>query len=554
MESEVLLLRDYATRQINALLWVSLIAITVLLLRKVIRIFRLWSIANLIPGPPCPSSFYGHSTLISGPNLTDLLSKSHEEYGPVVKLWLGPTQLLVSIKDPELIKEMLLKAKDKLQLTGRAFHLAFGRSSLFVSSFKEVQKRRDLLATELNGKLLQRANLIPTKVVDCVMERIQDIMSRGSLDCKMVSQHLACTVLGATLFGDAFLGWSEATIYEELLMMIAKDACFWASYSVTPIWNQGFWRYQYLCTKLKSLTQDIIQQCRQNYKLFCQMDQNPHHETRNTVGGAASAASHSANVVTPDNIFLQEFDDHVNAREPCGNIMSVMFHGYLTTAGLIGNVLARLATNPEIQDKIHSEIIMVRKGSLGQDQQSVKQMLFLLATLYESARLLPAGPLLQRCSLKHGVMIPAGAILVVPVQLVQMDDSSWGSDANQFNPYRFLSKAEKKSNIVNVMPFAEERVDVGQGTYVLNDPNENAAFLPFGSGTRACLGQKFVILGVATLFASLLEHYEVRLCLGTIIGSLEADIRLQSGSENDPKPMMNQLLPNPKIVFVKRDS
>ncbi|GMP41055.1 hypothetical protein CsSME_00011278 [Camellia sinensis var. sinensis] len=231
MESEVLLLRDYATRQINALLWVSLIAITVLLLRKVIRIFRLWSIANLIPGPPCFSSFYGHSTLISGPNLTDLLSKSHEEYGPVVKLWLGPTQLLVSIKDPELIKEMLLKAKDKLPLTGRAFHLAFGRSSLFVSSFKEVQKRRDLLATELNGKLLQRANLIPTKVVDCVMERIQDIMSKGSLDCKMVSQHLACTVLGATLFGDAFLGWSEATIYEELLMMIAKDACFWASYS-----------------------------------------------------------------------------------------------------------------------------------------------------------------------------------------------------------------------------------------------------------------------------------------------------------------------------------
>ncbi|CAL5381488.1 unnamed protein product [Camellia sinensis] len=545
MESEVLLLRDYATRQINALLWVSLIAITVLLLRKVIRIFRLWSIANLIPGPPCPSSFYGHSTLISGANLTDLLSKSHEEYGPVVKLWLGPTQLLVSIKDPELIKEMLLKAKDKLPLTGRAFHLAFGRSSLFVSSFKEVQKRRDLLATELNGKLLQRANLIPTKVVDCVMERIQDIMSKGSLDCKMVSQHLACTVLGATLFGDAFLGWSEATIYEELLMMIAKDACFWASYSVTPIWNQGFWRYQYLCTKLKSLTQDIIQQCRQNYKLFCQMDQNPHHETRNTVGGAASAASHSANVVTPDNIFLQEFDDHVNAREPCGNIMSVMFHGYLTTAGLIGNVLARLATNPEIQDKIHSEIIMVRKGSLGQDQQSVKQMLFLLATLYESARLLPAGPLLQRCSLKHdfnlktGLMIPAGAILVGPVQLVQMDDSSWGSDANQFNPYRFLSKAEKKSNIVNVMPFAEERVDVGQGTYVLNDPNENAAFVPFGSGTRACLGQKFVILGVATLFASLLEHYE---------------IRLQSGSENDPKLMMNQLLPNPKIVFVKRDS
>ena len=37
-----------------------------------------------------------------------------------------------------------------------------------------------------------------------------------------------------------------------------------------------------------------------------------------------------------------------------------------------------------------------------QDQQCVDKMLLLLATVYESARLLPAGPLLQRCSLKHG--------------------------------------------------------------------------------------------------------------------------------------------------------
>lgn len=71
--------------------------------------------------------------------VSDILSKSHEEYGPAVKLWLGPTQLLVSIKDPELIKEMLLKAEDRLPLTGKAFHWAFGRSSLFVSSFNEVQ-------------------------------------------------------------------------------------------------------------------------------------------------------------------------------------------------------------------------------------------------------------------------------------------------------------------------------------------------------------------------------------------------------------------------------
>lgn len=67
-----------------------------------------------------------------------MLSDLHKEYGSVVKLWLGQTQLLVSIKDPTLTKEMLFKAADKLPLTGRAFHLAFGRSSLFASSFDKV--------------------------------------------------------------------------------------------------------------------------------------------------------------------------------------------------------------------------------------------------------------------------------------------------------------------------------------------------------------------------------------------------------------------------------
>ncbi|KAK9283369.1 hypothetical protein L1049_011611 [Liquidambar formosana] len=349
-------LRDYAASVINTFLWISLVAITFLLLEKVKKLLKLWATGRQIPGPPC-SSFYGHSDLISGSkgggNLTDLLSESHKKYGSVIKLWLGPTQLLVSIKDPALIKEMLLKAKDKLPLTGRAFRLAFGPSSLFVSSFDKVQKKRESLATELNGKLLERANMIPTNVLDSVMERIHNMMAKGSLDCKMVSQHMAFSILGATLFGDAFLAWSKATVYEELLMMIAKDACFWASYSVTPFWKRGFWRYQCLCTKLKCLTQDIIQQCKQNYKLFCHIDQNPHNRSTNIGTGAASDASLSSAVEMPDNLLFQELSGNLNIREePCGNIMGVMFHGCLTTAGLIGNILARLVMHPELQDKV----------------------------------------------------------------------------------------------------------------------------------------------------------------------------------------------------------
>ncbi|KAJ7949409.1 putative Cytochrome P450 [Quillaja saponaria] len=510
------LLRDLATREYNAFLWFALISITVLLLGEVVRLLRVWVKAKKIPGPPCPS-FYGHCKLISRENFTDLLAESHEKYGSLVKLWLGPTQLLVSITDPMLIKEMLLKAADKLPLSGRAFHLAFGQSSLFASSFDKVQKKRKLLGQELDGMLLERADLIPEKVIASFMDRIQKIMAKGNIDCKFVSQHMAFTIMGATFFGDDFLAWSKAAVYEELLMMISKDACFWASYNVTPFWKQGFWRYQRLCSKLKCLTQDIFQQCQKNCNIFHHRDQIVQNETLNIQIETASGAKSCSDAVFQD---FSKLGDHHNAtEEPCGNIMRMMLHGCQTTTGLIDNMLSRLAMHPEIQDKIYSEIVMVGKESLEHDQQDVYKMLLLLATVYESARLLPAGRFLQRCSLKHdlslhtGVTIPAGAVLVVPVHLVQMDDSSWGPDASKFNPYRFLSNARKGSDVVldtSSTGSLEELKARRFSSFVFSDPNDNAAFLLFGSGTRACVGQRFVIQQVATLFASLLKKYERR--------------------------------------------
>ncbi|KAF9686335.1 hypothetical protein SADUNF_Sadunf03G0148000 [Salix dunnii] len=511
--------REYAKKEFNAILWVALITITSVLLDKVFKLFRLWSKASKIPGPPC-NSFFGHGNLGSRENFIefefekfsevllnqidwslinlDLLWESHDKYGSVFKLWLGPTQLLVSIKDPTLIKDMLLKAGDKLPCNGKAFRLAFGRSSLFFCSYDQAQKGRESLAMELDDKLLGKANVISRNVVNCIMEGVDANMSIGSVDCKLISQHMAFTILGTSLFGDTFLAWSKATCYEELLMMIAKEASFWASYRFTPFWKWGFWRYQSLCTDLKCLTLDIVQQCG-NHKLSFHMDRNSQIGTAN------------------DKSFSQELGGDINARgEPCGNIMGLMFHGCIATTSLIGSILERLVADAEIQDKIYSEIMKVKQGSVREDQD-VEEMLLLLATIYESARLLPAGPLLQRCSLKddlilkNGMLIPAGALVVVPAQLLQMDGSSWGGDASKFNPYRFLSKAVKGSDSVHDTSSTEEAADPIQCSFVLNDPNDNAAFLPFGSGMRACVGQKFVIRGVATLFASLLERYEVRL-------------------------------------------
>ncbi|KAI3926968.1 hypothetical protein MKX01_032883 [Papaver californicum] len=491
-------LRDYVIREFNVILWISLIAITTFLMKRVVKLMKLWSDGRNLPGPPCPSLF-GHSQLFSGENLIEFLSKSHEKYGSIDRLWLGPTQLMVSVKDPVIIKEMLIKAEDKLPATERAFHMAFGRSSLFASSFRKVQKRRESLGEQLNNILLLRANAIPSKVVDYIVQNVGSTMANG------VSDYV-------------FLSWSNATLYEEMLMKISKEASFWAS-----------------ITELRCLTLDIIQQSRKYYK-FNQLDQNPCNGTTKIGRVVESDAVIFSGGLMEDDLLLADLDGHLNGDEPCGNVMGVMFHGCLTTAGLIGSILTMFVIHPEIQDKIYSEIMMVRKRSSKSGVHNIYDMKFLMATVYESARLLPVGPLLQRWSrthdlnLKAGVTVPAGSILIVPIQLVQMDGSSWGKDASEFNPHRFLSKDERRSFSEPTVPLigaANEVVNIEE-SLVLNDPT--------------CIGQKFAILEIATLFASLLQHFEVK---------------LEPGSETNLKSTMNSsivhLLPTPKIVFVERN-
>ncbi|THU57938.1 hypothetical protein C4D60_Mb03t08880 [Musa balbisiana] len=435
--------RDYTSRATNALLWIALISVTSLLFRRLARLVRLWVQGSRIPGPPS-NPFLARSKLIAGcgslGSLTGYLAELHETYGPIVRLWLSPTQLLVSVKDTMLIKEMLIKAEDKLPLTGRAFHLAFGRSSLFVSSFDKVRKRRESLAEYMNGKLAVGANNIPLKVVECVMGRVDTIMGKENK------------------------GNEKKTRLDAPVLL-----------------------------------------------------------DNATSGG----------------LFQEEMEEYlISKEEPCGNILGLMFHGCLATASLISSILTRLVLHPELQEKLYSEIIEVREKTYKLDSDDVQKMNLLMATVHESARLLPAGPLLQRCSLKHdiclssGVTAPAGAILVVPLQLVQMDNAIWGKDASQFNPCRFFSEATNHKG--------KEYEDFG-GSPFFSEPKKKAAFLPFGYGTRACVGEKFATLGIATLIASLLQNYE---------------IRFQPGLDNDPKPIMNdcilQLLPSPKVVFVKR--
>lgn len=199
----------------------------------------------------------------------------------------------------------------------------------------------------MNGKLAEQANLISWKVVECVMCRVDTIMAKGILDCRSVSQHMAFYTLGVALFGDAFLDWSEAATYEELLMMIAKDGCFWASYRIPPFWRRGYWNYRSLSMRLRCLTQDIIE------RSLGQINENSWKRTPDTGREAGADATFLLDNMISRGLFQEDIEgDLISKEEACANILGLMFHGCLSTASLISSILTWLVLDPELQEKV----------------------------------------------------------------------------------------------------------------------------------------------------------------------------------------------------------
>jgi cytochrome P450 len=59
----------------------------------------------------------------------------------------------------------------------------------------------------------------------------------------------------------------------------------------------------------------------------------------------------------------------------------------------------------------------------------------------------------------------------------------------------------------------EEKIGAPKGSTTINifsECTKAGSFLPFGSRSRACVGQKFVVLAISMLIASLLRSYEVK--------------------------------------------
>ncbi|AQK59915.1 Cytochrome P450 734A1 [Zea mays] len=177
------------------------------------------------------------------------------------------------------------------------------------------------------------------------------------------------------------------------------------------------------------------------------------------------------------------------------------FAGKQTTTNLLAWATVLLAMHPEWQERARREVLDV----LGPDELPSKEHLPRLKTvsevcsprgwqvgmiINETLRLYPpAVATIRRAKtdvqLSNGCLIPRDTELLIPIMAIHHDARLWGADAAQFNPARFAGGAARAAK-------------------------HPLAFIPFGLGARACIGQNLARLEAQLTVAVLLQRFEIR--------------------------------------------
>jgi cytochrome P450 family 97 subfamily B polypeptide 3 len=197
------------------------------------------------------------------------------------------------------------------------------------------------------------------------------------------------------------------------------------------------------------------------------------------------------------------------------DLMTMLIAGHETTAAVLTWALFELSQQPELIAKVQKEIDEV-VGDRDPTFEDLKDLQMVRLCISESLRMYPEPPLLIRRALEDDVLpkggagfetkITRGTDIFLAIYNIHRSAEFW-ENPDTFDPERFLR------------PFNNPmRADWAGFNPVLTSlyPNEvhsDYAYLPFGAGSRKCVGDQFALMEAVITLTMVLRRFNFKLAI-----------------------------------------
>ncbi|XP_023315077.1 cytochrome P450 6k1-like [Trichogramma pretiosum] len=371
----------------------------------------------------------------------------------------------VMIRDPELIKHVLVKDFDKFsdRLISSSKSDAMGNNNMFLlkePAWKPLRQTMSKFFT--SGKMKKVFERMPDVAAD--LDNYLDNLGLKDEDCVIditeMCYKFALDLIGVTTYG---INMNSLTIPDAQFR--EKGRIVFSTSPSRHFENLCMFFYPPLTLQLKNSKTDFLD-------LLVDLKNKE-----------ISSFSHKT-----------DFSDNELVAQ------AAIFYtaGFGTTSTTIMFALYELSKQPEIQIKLQREIQSALNLSQNKclSYDMVQALPYLDAVVWETLRIYPTVMSLDRISMDSyrfpgtNITIDKGTPVSIPLRALQMD-SRYFANPDKFNPDNFYGPSNK-SNIIKY------------------------TFLPFGDGPHICIGMRLGLMVVKYGLAYLMSKYTVEQCKETV--------------------------------------
>ncbi|KAI0035463.1 cytochrome P450, partial [Vararia minispora EC-137] len=457
----------------------------------------------------------GNLEEIFNPFAHAFISDVSNRYGSVIKIngFLGDIQLLVS--DTKALTHVLVK--DGAFWESDDFTVALGAVTFGPGFFGTIgaphQRQRKQFMPVFTAANLR--TFFPTfeQLTLMFQDRLRGLIARdGSatkVDIMPYATRLSLELIGVIAFGHSFDAAADGgkDEYSESLARVFPTVSKmqrWAP--LLPIFRKLFspefcrrlvemspfkpiHEYKNIVDTVHRNSVDIMQRA----KALALSSSNAHGEDKNATSALRQVIEANAK---------RDDSDRSSDAELYAQINSILFAGTEAGAVTVARILLTLAENPKVQETLRRELS--EAGQL--DHDKLMALPYLDAIYKETMRLyppvwvtyrqaytdcvLPLGrPVLRTDGIEvDNVFVPKNTVCLVNIVGANRDPLTWGADAQDWRPERWLSP----------LPDSVAKAQV---------PSLYANTLSFAAGTRGCIGHKFAHIATKTVIAHLVSEF-----------------------------------------------